>query len=451
MVSSAFLEKPRTSCALGGALGTINALPRTVPILHASPGCGGMTSASISGAAGYLGSGYCGGNSIPTSAIGEREVVFGGAERLAEQLRNTGKIIDADLFVVISGCTAEIIGDDVPSVLREYNDPTSGRPPAILVSGAGFKGDALWGYDAALESLFKDYVTPATGRTKGQVNLWGIPPAQDVWWHGNLRELRRLLSGLGLKVNSFFLPEDTLPAIRESANAELNVVASSAHGVRAARAFQEIHGTPYFAADLPIGAKATRVFLQDLAERLGLNVADVDAFLAHEDEVYYHSFNRLADAYSDIDLQRYAVVIGSIDYAHALTRFVTLELGWLPELVVVTEQAEQIEREGIRARFAAFLDDPARTVVFEGDTSRIPGHLKERWPGPNGSKYYQAFSPAFVLGSRLDRDFAEGIGAGHLAVSYPVSNRVALTRGYAGYAGALTLVEDIFSVILAGR
>jgi len=173
--------------------------------------------------------------------------------------------------------------------------------------------------------------------------------------------------------------------------------------------------------------------------------------MTQQDALYYHAFNRIADAYSDIDLQRYAVIIGTIDYAHALTRFVNHELGWLTELVVVTEFVPDKEKPNLRKRFDSVLESPDDTVVFETDTSQIAGHLAARWPGPNGSKYHHALSPAFVLGSRIDRDFADTIGAGHLAVSYPVSNRVVLNRGYAGYNGALSLVEDIYSVVLAGR
>jgi nitrogenase molybdenum-iron protein beta chain len=56
-----------------------------------------------------------------------------------------------------------------------------------------------------------------------------------------------------------------------------------------------------------------------------------------------------------------------------------------------------------------------------------------------------------VLGSRLDKDFADSIGAGHLSVAYPVSNRVVLNTGYAGYHGGLHLAEDIYTSVLAGR
>jgi nitrogenase molybdenum-iron protein beta chain len=451
MASTTFIEKPRYSCALGGALAVANALPRTVAILHASVGCGGMNSASLAGAAGWWGSGYCGGNSLPASGISEKEIVFGGAERLAEQITNTAEVIDADLFIVITGCTSEIIGDDVPAVVRDYNETRTDPAPVIFASGAGFKGNSYFGYDSVLQSLFRDYVEPVKEKKKKFVNVWGITPGLDVFWEGNLLEIRRLLEALGLTVNSFFTQEDSLETIRSAAQAELNIVVSFDKGIEAAKVFEEVHQTPYLALPLPIGAKATDTFLRNIAKQLELNREDVDAVLRRESDLYYRFQHRLADAYSDIDLQRYAVIIGDSSYAHALTEYASEELGWIPKLVVITDELQEEQKEALYETFAPVLEEPRTTVAFETDTSLISNLLYERWPRPDGSRYYRAFSPAFVLGSRIDKDFADSIKAGHLSVTYPVSNRVVLNRRYAGYTGGLQLAEDIFTVILQGR
>lgn len=51
---SKFVERPRYVCSLGGAVGTIKVLPRTVPILHAATGCGGNVATALNQAAGYF-------------------------------------------------------------------------------------------------------------------------------------------------------------------------------------------------------------------------------------------------------------------------------------------------------------------------------------------------------------------------------------------------------------
>ncbi|MEI7812683.1 MAG: nitrogenase component 1 [Ignavibacteria bacterium] len=449
---SDYLEKPRTSCALGGALATVNALPRTVGILHASVGCGGMASAALNAGAGYLGSSYCGGTSTPTSGISEKEIVFGGNERLEEQIKHTSEIIDADLFVVITGCTSEIVGDDVNAVVRDYNDANEGdKAPVILASGAGFKGDSLFGYDSVLQAIFSDYVLPQKEKKKGVVNIWGVPPAQDPFFEGNLIEIRRLLDKLDIKSNSFFIIEDSLENIKKASEAELNIVLSAFNGVKAAKTAEDLHGIPYWITNLPVGAKATEVFLKELGEKLGLDPQKIEAVVTSEKKEYYRFFNRIADIYSDIDLQRYSVIIGDINYSYALSKFVKEELGWISKLVVVTDQVLDEQKEELLNRFKDVFTEPEKVVAFETDTSQVSPLLFERWPKPDGSKYYRAFSPAFVIGSRLDKEFADSIGAGHLSVSYPVSNRAILNTGYTGFHGGLHLIEDIYTSILSAR
>ena len=448
---ASFIEKPRFTCPLGGALATVNALPKAVAILHSSQGCGGNSNGAILGAAGHLGSGYCGGASVPASSISEKQIVFGGVARLEEQLNSTAEIIDADLFVIITGCTAEIIGDDVASVVRGYNDEGLDRPPVIFASGAGFKGNSYFGYDSVLQSLFRDYVVKSEKKTKGKVNIWGVPPSLDVFWEGNLLELRRVLEAIGLKVNTFFTNQDSLADLKAAAEAELNIIVSPVNGVAAAEVFKEVHGVDYLITDLPIGAKATEAFLRTVSTKLKLKKPQVENFLTVEKENYYHFFNRISDSYADIDLQRYAVVIADTTYAVALTSFASNELGWLPKLIAITDTVEDDRKEDLKALFAKDLANPDETVVFETDTSQMQERLYERWPKPTGGKYDRPFSPAFVIGSRLDSEFAENIKAGHLSVSYPISNRFVLSRGYAGYRGALHLTEDIFSVLVAKR
>ena len=70
------IERPRTTCAQGGALATIGSLPDVVAISHAAEGCGGNLAGSISFNSGNNGEGYCSGNQIPTSAIREKNVIL---------------------------------------------------------------------------------------------------------------------------------------------------------------------------------------------------------------------------------------------------------------------------------------------------------------------------------------------------------------------------------------
>ncbi|WP_265335205.1 nitrogenase component 1 [Ruminococcus albus] len=97
-----FIERPRFSCMLGGALATLTSLPRVIPIIHGAQGCGGQLTNSYA-YGGYLGVGLlrrCA--SLPSSNVSEKEIIFGGAERLRKEILAAYDVMDGDLFVVVT-------------------------------------------------------------------------------------------------------------------------------------------------------------------------------------------------------------------------------------------------------------------------------------------------------------------------------------------------------------
>ncbi len=443
-----FIERPRYFCALGGALETLTALPGVIPILHAAPGCAGNITWAQNGGSGLQVGGHCGGLTVPSTNVQEKEVVFGGLDRLREEIQTTLEVMEGELYFVITGCVTEVIGDDVKAVVNEFQNQ---GVPIIHAETGGFKGNSYYGYDLVLQALFRNYVKKDGPKVRKRVNVWGVVPFMDVFWRGNLEGVRTLLEELGLEVNSFFTAADSLDDIREAAQAELNIILSDVYGVEAAGVFQEIHGTPYILSPLPIGPAATDQFLQQVSAALTLDTSVTDPLIAKEQQKYYHYLEPLIEAYNDLDLQRYAIVIGDVNYAVAITKFLADDLGWLPELVVLTDPLSEEQQQKLLASRFHLNSGIKPKVVFETDTSEIIRHFKQNWPEFKSQKYYNAFSPAVVVGSSLDREFAQSIGAAHLSVSFPVANRVVIERGYTGYRGGLRLIEDLLSSIVIGR
>ena len=375
-------------------------------------------------------------------------MVFGGDERLREQIANTLKVMEGDLYVVITGCVPEIIGDDIFAVVSDFQ--AEGVPIIGAVTG-GFRGNSYWGYDLVMQALVKDYIRKAPAKVKGRVNLWGIVPYMDPFWRGNLEGARYLLEQLGLEVNTFFTPADTLENIRRAGEAELNVVVSDIYGQGAAKIFEERHGTPFITLPLPVGAAASETFLREAGKALGLEEANVEAVIGREKAHYYRILEPLTDCWNDLDLQRYAVVVGDANYAVALTGFLANDLGWLPLLTVCTDQLQEDEQRALAGRVDQLGAGFETSLVFESDGSQVRSHLDRVWRPNTGKKYYNAFNPAFVVGSSFERQLAQELGTPHLSVSFPVANRAVLDRSYTGFRGGLRLTEDLVSAIVAGR
>ena len=445
---STFIDRPRYSCALGGALAALRAIPRAIPVIHASGGCGQNLYIALNAGGGYLGGGYCGGNSLPSSNVIERDIVFGGEERLREQIKTTLEIMDGDLYVVLTGCMVEMIGDDIDSVVSEFAEEDK---PVIAVKTPSFRGNSYTGYELLLSGLAKKYIAKQKDKTPKKVNVFGVVPAQDVFWEGNLKEIKRLLNRLGLEVNTFFGEEETLKDIKNAGSAELNIVLSDVYGIQTARVFEEVHNIPYISTQLPLGAHSTEGFLREVSAKLNIDASLTENVIKSEKTLFYSYLERLADLYNDVDLQRYAVVVGDSNYAPAITRFLSDELGWLPELTIVTDALEDAQKQKIVSSLDGLKSGLKANVKFDTHASSIPKYIAEVWPRNHNEKYYDAMNPTVMIGSVLERDLAAQFNYPLLTASYPVTNRVVLNRAYAGINGGLTFVEDVLGILVTGR
>ncbi|MDR1608486.1 MAG: hypothetical protein LBT38_08795 [Deltaproteobacteria bacterium] len=448
-MENSFIERAKSSCALGGAIATIAALPRAIPIVHASGGCAQTLSATYNLGSGYKGAGYCSGTMTPTSNITENNIVFGGEDRLEEQIEATLRVMDGDLYFVVTGCQVEIIGDNAASVTSRFQDR---RPPVLYASTPGFLGDGFKGYEAVLSSLAKDFIERSAKKDKKTVNILGFMPGQDVFCRGNIQNLIFLLNKLGLQVNSFFGDGESIEKIKKYGQAAHTLVFSPIHGYQVAEAFQEVHDIPYLKVDLPIGDTGTESFLRQIAGPLQIPKAKLEAVIAEERALYYSYFQRFLEITGDLDYQRYAVVSSDITYAFPLTQYVSEDLGWIPHLVLVNEEPDNEEDSAqYRKKYESLTANVSPKLVFEANTGQLLRHVKESWPHNHNEKYYNQLSPLFIIASSLEGSAAQKLGANYLPVSYPVTNRAVLSKGYAGYRGGLNLAEDLYSSLVSNR
>jgi nitrogenase molybdenum-iron protein beta chain len=441
-----FVERPRTACALSGALAAISAMPGVVPIIHSAIGCGASLSTSASFGAGYFGSGYCSGASAPSSAITESDIVFGGNERLREEITSALELIKADLYVVATSCMTEMIGDDVFGAVSEF---ASDGKPVIAINTPSFRGDSYVGYEIILDGVFNDYLPVSEERDAGLVNIFGIVPAYDPFFRGDLEELSRLVSSLGLRANTFFTPDQTFENVKSAPRAALNIVFSRVWGTGFARRFEEKHGTPFWETDLPVGAEAADRFLDELGRRMGVSNTVTQAVIERENQEYYGYFERAADLFCDSDFKFYAVTATNSSYAIPASSFLQKELGWVTLESFVTDVLKDEQKQALKkAHEDAGLDS---TLIFETDASRIARTITRNLPENRGQKYFDDYSPLYILGSSLEKSTAAKRGASQLSISYPVYNRVILDRGYAGYRGGLHLFEDLIDVLVYAK
>lgn len=168
---SGIIEQPRYVCAIG-AQQTVLAIDKAIPILNSGPGCSEKVFSAVSFNSGYQGTGYAGGSTIPCTNSSEREVVFGGEDRLREVIDGTLKILKGDLFVVLTGCTSDIIGDDVGQVVSEYK---KNGVPIVYAETGGFKGNNYLGHELVTQAIINQFIGDVQPKVeKGLVNVWSV-------------------------------------------------------------------------------------------------------------------------------------------------------------------------------------------------------------------------------------------------------------------------------------
>ena len=133
-----------------------------------------------------------------------------------------------------------------------------------------------------------------------------------------------------------------------------------------------------------------------------------DSIVAKHKYEYYHYMEKVVDLYTDCDFQRYAAVIGDANYAQAISKFLADDIGWLPDMVMITDQLSDEEKSLVAKRFENYRSGIKPNVFFDTNTDNAEKHLRELWPVPeDDGEYHDSFSPAFVVGSSLDREFAK--------------------------------------------
>jgi len=432
---SKILDEPRYVCALG-AMQTVQAINRAIPIIHAGPGCASKLAGSIAGTTGD--SGYLNPQTYPCTNIGQNEVVFGGEDKLRNIIENSLKVMDGDLFVVLSGCTVEIVGDDIDQVVSEFQNE---EKPVISVATAGFKGTNLQGHEWVINEIINQYLSrkPQKEVIKGLVNIWGPVPSYDPFWLGNIRELENLVRELGLTPNSIFGEFRGLENVDKVPQAEFNLLVSPWIGLENVKLLKEKFDTPYLHyPTLPIGAHETSAFLRAVGDFAGLDKKQIELIVDKHEKEYYYYLERSVDIFfENRTASKKFTTVTTAANALAVSKFLVNDLGLMPNTQFITEGVPEEYEELVSGYFKEFNYGIQANVVFSTDGYKIHAQIeKEDFAGA-----------PLIIGSIFEKKLARKLDGNFVCISVPIKEKVILHSSYVGYHGGLKLLEDIFTSV----
>lgn len=413
------LQEVRYGCAFHGALRTALEIPGVVPVVHSNAGC--ATQGSLSDYASGLGYGPCGGFEIPSTNVLERHVVFGGASRLREQMKNSVKVVKANLYAVLSGCEPAMVGDDIPAMIKEA---VGQEIPVFGSETAGFKGLPHVGYEVFMDNLIRALplvmsLYDTDSYSYGQeltVNLLGIIPGVNAHFQNDLEELSDLLNGIGISSNYLF-QEQGWTDLYHLPRASLTLVFSK-WGVQAAKRLEELFGVPWILIpDIPVGPAAVSEFLKTVGNTLNLPLSKIEEYISRREQTFQYAFQRIFDYYYSEDVEKKVTIVSDENYARGYADFLKRYLGADIDQIIVTDQREEEKWEKEQTP-----DTIRQSVVHSGSQ--------------------------FILGSSLESRLGRELKIAHIAVEYPLENQIVLGTTYIGIKGALRLAEDYVTAVI---
>lgn len=422
------LDKQRYKCALA-AMQTVQAIDRACPVLHSGPGCAQKLS-DTTGSSGYLSP-----QIFPCTSINEKDVVFGGVKKLESTIANALKVIDADLYVVLTGCIPEIVGDDVADVVSKFSDA---EKPVVFAPTAGFKGNNYKGHEQVVEAIVTQYLKKSDDKQKGLVNIWADVPYQDLFWLGNIRELENLLTEIGLTPNTIFGYQRGIENINKIPHAEFNLLVSPWVGLKNMKTMEKTLGIPYLHYPvLPVGATETGKFLREVGKFANIDEEKVEAVIKKHEDYFYYLISRYADLFLENRvINKQFSVVADAQYSLAITKFLVNDLGLTPAKQFITDDTPKEYQEAIKAEFNNLNFGIKANVAFETDGFKIHEAIKEH--------DYHGYP--LVLGGYYEKELTEKLKGNFLNISWPVLDKVVFDDFYVGYTGGIRLIEDIYTV-----
>ncbi|MDR2863839.1 MAG: nitrogenase molybdenum-iron protein subunit beta [Puniceicoccales bacterium] len=374
-----------------------------------------------------------------TSSFTEGASVFGGLANLTQALKNIFTIYNPDVVAVHTTCLSEVIGDDIPTIVKRAIEEGVVPPGKVVIHAntPSFVGSHIVGFANMVSAIIR-YLSEKSGEVKNQINI--IPGFVEP---ADMREFRRLTTLM--KVPAVILPDTsgvldggldgsyemfprggtTLPEIRSTGDSMATLGFGHFTGHPGALTLETKHNVPAQLFELPIGVSAT----DELIQSLRAFAPDGAVHPAIEEERA-----RVIDAISD--MQQYyhnkrVAVAGDPDHVISIVRFL-LELGMKPVYVITGSLGNHFEK-----RLHELLDPvvPDAKIKQQADFFELHQWIKN--------------APVdLIVANTYGKYIARVEDIPLVRVGFPILDRVG-HRFYptVGYMGALRLIDQITNAL----
>lgn len=346
------------ACVYCGARVVLNPITDAFHIVHGPIGCASYTwdirGSLSSGEDIYR-------NSFSTD-LGERDVIFGGAEKLTAAIEEVAKNYNPKVIFIYATCIVGVIGDDVDAVCRQMSEKY--HLPVIPVKSAGFSGNKSTGYRMACNAIMELLLPHRSDKKIQGVNILG-----DFNLAGEMWIIKNYLSRMGIPVVSAFTGDASYDNMIKAPQAILNIVQCAGSSTYLATRMEEEFGIPFIRVSF-FGIEDTTVSLIKIAEALNNQEAREKA------EEFCKKETRQLEGFLDeyrtkLQGKRAAIYVGGGFKAISLMK--QFKVMGMTTVVVGTQTGKKEDYEIIEQ-----LAEPDTVILDDANPAELERFMKEK-------------------------------------------------------------------------
>ncbi|AGK98260.1 nitrogenase component 1 [Clostridium pasteurianum] len=220
---------------------------------------------------------------VVSTNIGEKNVIYGGEKELVGALKEVDEKYKPDVIFAATSCATGIIGDNVDEIMEKMEPELNAKLMSIHCEG--FSGEYRSGFDLVFKQIVKLMDKPTIeSRTEMEntVNIvGGKMGAERTEVDTDVKELIRLIKGMGAKVNSVIAGDCTLDELKKAPSAAVNCALCLDIGYAIGKSMEEEFGTPINSTILPYGIAATERWIMGAAKYLNME-EEAEALMKRE-------------------------------------------------------------------------------------------------------------------------------------------------------------------------
>ncbi|MGD9154441.1 MAG: nitrogenase component 1 [Bacillota bacterium] len=207
---------------------------------------------------------------VISTNMDEAKIIHGGEPELRGALREVDRKYRPDLIFVATSCATGIIGDNIDAVAAKAQPEIDAK--LMTVHCEGFAGEYRSGFDLVFRQLVRLMEPPTPVR---QAELWDAvnivggkmgPERTEV--DTDVKELVRLVEGMGARVNAVIAGNCSLEELRRAPSVAVNCALCLDIGYAIGAGMLQEFGTPLNSTILPYGITATERWLRGAARHL---------------------------------------------------------------------------------------------------------------------------------------------------------------------------------------